>query len=317
LDAIQHAFNLILERGEKAFQSEYQNDPQIDAIGGGWTPVNLHNRAGAEPALEVPDWAVKQTAFIDVQGEALFYLVCAWSQTFQGQVIDYGIWPKQRGGLCLLSELTDTLSDAGEGGIESKLKAGLENCCGELLERYNLDALGIDANWGKSTDVVYSIALNMARQKVHACHGRYFAASAIPLNAGKQKVGTQRGHHWQRVLDGRRSRIIFDSNAWKTILYSRLTTPLGDPGALSVFSGFDHWLLSEHFAAENPVEVFARGTKKEEWKQRPGKDNHWFDCAVGAAMLASFSGCNVPSWGKGDTIRRVSFAERQQAQAKK
>jgi len=320
LDSYQHAYNLLLERGRKAFFSEYQNDPQIDDIQTGGAKFDLYSRGGAESELAgvVPEWAVKQTAFIDVQGEALFWMVAGWSQDFRGHVIDYGIWPKQRGGLCLLANLTDKLSDSMEGGgLEAKLKNGIENCAGYLLEKYNLDALGIDANWGMSTDTVYAVAQNMARQRVYACHGKFYSASAVPLNGGKQRVGVQRGHYWQKVIEGAKTRIIFDSNAWKSLIIARLQTAVGDPGALTVFSGFDHWLLNDHFHAEYAVEVFARGIRKDEWKQKPGADNHWFDCIVGAAALASYSGCNVPSWGDGSRVRRVSFAERQAAQQQK
>ena len=310
LDAIQHCWNLKLLIGEKEFEAEYNNNPQHDDDRK-LLDFTMLARVGAFAQWLLPHWAIKNTCFIDVQGEALFYVGASWAQDFTGHVHEYNIWPRQRAGLVRLSELTDPLSEH-PGQQTARIYEGLKNLIGFLRGKVNYDAIGIDANWGVSTDTVYKVAFELAGSNVHACHGRFYGASSAPLNGGKPKIGEQRGYYWKRIIEGPRTRILFDANSWKDTLLSSLMTPLNDGGALTVYSGpvDDHQLIDEHAHSEYFVEVWARGNKKNEWKQTPGVDNHWWDGMVGASMLASFCGCSVPSWGS-DRAKPVSFAEMQ------
>jgi hypothetical protein len=73
----------------------------------------------------------------------------------------------------------------------------------------------------------------------------------------------------------------------------RLRTPEGAAGCLRLFAALPelHKMLADHLTAEFPVEVARTGGRKvEEWKQRPGRDNHLFDCFVGCAVAASIGG---------------------------
>jgi hypothetical protein len=50
-------------------------------------------------------------------------------------------------------------------------------------------------------------------------------------------------------------------------------------------------LIADHITAEAPIQTVGRGRKVDEWKLRgPGRDNHWLDCIVGAAVAASMNG---------------------------
>jgi len=67
------------------------------------------------------------TAFIDVQGKALYWMACAWSDGFSGSVIDYGTEPDQKGGPTRLREISRRLQEAAPGtGMEGAIAAGLE-----------------------------------------------------------------------------------------------------------------------------------------------------------------------------------------------
>jgi hypothetical protein len=52
-------------------------------------------------------------------------------------------------------------------------------------------------------------------------------------------------------------------------------------------------MLTEQLAAEYPVRVEARGRTVDEWRLIPGRDNHWLDCLVGAAVGASVAGVSA------------------------
>jgi len=310
--AIQHAMNLKLQ-GEAAFWAEYQNEPlpeasvadddllTADAIA---TKVNGHARR------EIPIGCTKLTMFIDVQGKALFWLVAAWEDDFTGCVVDYGTEPDQRlppGTYFTLRDIQSTLSDATpRAGLEGAIYAGLERLIEATVARewrrddgamIRIDRCLIDANWGASTDVVYQFC----RQSQHAgivmpSHGRYVGASSIPFSEYRRKRGDRVGLNWRvPTITGRRAvrHVVFDTNYWKSFVHARLTVPMGDPGSLALFGRTPavHRLLADHLVSEYRVRTEGRGRVVDEWKLRlDGQDNHWFDCAVGAAVAASMEG---------------------------
>jgi len=47
-------------------------------------------------------------------------------------------------------------------------------------------------------------------------------------------------------------------------------------------------MFADHMASETPVTVECNGVLFEEWKCIPNRDNHFFDCVVGASVAASF-----------------------------
>jgi len=69
-------------------------------------------------------------------------------------------------------------------------------------------------------------------------------------------------------------------------------------------------MLAEQWSAEYPVRVEARGRTVDEWRLIPGRDNHWWDCIVGAAVAASFIGVSaVGAESKPATARKVITRE--------
>jgi hypothetical protein len=96
LTAIQHAWNLRIDRGESAFQAEYQNAPLADDI----SSEKLDKRSLAARVLTLPRGVVPLahqtlTAFIDVQDKLLYWLIASWGESFGGHVVAYGTYPDQ------------------------------------------------------------------------------------------------------------------------------------------------------------------------------------------------------------------------------
>ena len=56
----------------------------------------------------------------------------------------------------------------------------------------------------------------------------------------------------------------------------------------------DHYLLSEHFTAEQSKPIVYDGSAGVTWEARPGRDNDWFDTLVGNCVAASMLGVCVP-----------------------
>lgn len=332
--ALQHAMNLRCDRGEAAFASEFQNDPlpeqtsNLDLL----TSGEVAGKINGHPQREIPLQAEHLTAFVDVQQGVLWWLVAAWQSNFTGYVVDYGTWPDQRRAYFVLRDAKDTLqSRFPSDGLERQLFAGLERLAAELLARdyrredgaaMRVSRCLVDANWGASTETVYQFCrASPHSQQLMPSHGRYVGASGNPFAEYSKKPGDQIGVNWRvPALGGKRSirHAVYDTNFWKSFLLARLKSPLGTPGCLSLNSGRDHGMLSDHLTSEVPVRVTARSRTVDEWQLLPGRDNHWLDAAVGCCVAASMLGCETTGAEKPTHRVRKTYsqAEIEAAQAK-
>lgn len=333
LSAVQNAMNLRIDRGDSVFFAEYQNEPIPDEIATSeqLSADDVLRRLNGRKRREVPNSCTTLTAFIDVQDSALYWMVVAWEPTFGGFVIDYGTWPDQKRDYFVHRDVKRSLASATPkaAGFEGQLYAGLESLVGEMVQREyrrqdgtvaRISRCPIDANDGDHTETVFQFC----RQTQHGSivipsHSKYYGAAGTMWHQVKGQKGDRMGLHW-KIPAGRGRRevryTIWDANWWKTFTAKRLLTAIGDTGALTLWGtkGEPHQMLAEHLTAERPIRVAAKGRECDEWKpKRPGLDNHWWDCLVGAAMAASMEGCVLPSvGGEHKPVRkRVSFAEMQ------
>jgi len=309
--AVQHAMNLKLQ-DEAAFFAEYQNEPLAKdaSTDDDLKAEQIAAKGNGLERGEIPISANHLTLFIDVQQNVLFFVMAAWEEDFTGYVIDYGTYPDQQRQYFSLRDAQRTLAQVTRtAGLEGSIYAGLENLTNLYLSRafrrddgaeLKIDRCLVDANWGTSTDVVYQFC----RQSPHAAllmpsHGRYVGASSNPFSEYKRKLGDRLGHNWRMPnVRGKRAvrYVLFDSNYWKSFVYARLATAMGDAGCLSLFGRDEHQhrLFAEHLTAEYRIRTEGRGRTVDEWKLRPERsDNHWFDGIVGCAVAASIQGSTL------------------------
>jgi hypothetical protein len=317
LSALQHAWNLRIDRGESAFQAEYQNSPLADDI----ASDKLDKRALQARALPakrgiIPLSHNALTAFVDVQEKLLFWLIASWSESFGGHVVAYGAYPDQAVSFFEAKYAKRTLTSAAKGSSqEGAWYAGFgkvaEMILGSEWKREDgmamrVSHMMIDANYGASTQVVRNF-----------CRQSPFAAQLIPshgkgVGASRQALSDVGSKHDRVGLQWRLGRVgtatnqksaIYDTNFWKTFVAARLRMQMGDPEAITLHAG-DHELLIEHLTAEFPVRTEAKGRVVDEWQSRPGADNHWWDCVVGAAVAASIAGVNPAASEAGGRQRK-------------
>lgn len=329
VSAIQHAMHLYC-RDQRAFFSEYQNRPlpldagavaelKADEVAG---RLNRHARG------TVPAWASKLTAFVDVQQDLLYWAVCGWQDGFGGAVVDYGSWPDQRREYWTLADARPTLSDAtGVGSLEGSLWAGLTKLAEQLLGRAWPTAGGaslrverclVDAGWGQTTDLVR----RWCRESPHAAvlmpsKGMGLGASSNPMSDWPKRPGERRGLNWllPAPKPGEGRLVLFDANWWKSFAVARLMQPMGEHAAMTLW-GDDaraHRMFADHLVSEYRVRTEGRGRKVDEWKLKPGNDNHLWDCTVGCCVAASEQGVRLAELpdAKAPERRRVSYAELQ------
>ena len=305
--AIQNAMNLMI-RDKASFFSEYQNEP-LDVYDSSdtMTAAEIADKINGVARGIVPSDCTILTAMIDVQQDALYWMVCGWTSGFSGGIVDYGIFPDPGTNYIALNKLRKTLgSESGNASVEGSILWGLNGVADLILNRpwsiegggeMHIDLCMIDANWHQSTDTVYAFCRRDSNAaNLLPSHGRFVRASSPRISEREPKRGERRGQEWYipRMKNGKVcQRVMFDTNHWKTHVHNRLAVPIGDPGCLSLF-GTDrkiHRLVGEHLTAEYKVPVEANERKVDEWHLRPEKpDNHYFDCLVGAAVAASIRG---------------------------
>jgi hypothetical protein len=302
--AIEHAYNLRIDRGEAAFFSEFMNAPLTPALEASAVDRDaIRARAIGLARGVMPTGHTTITAAIDVQEKLLFWLVASWGPGFSGHVVAYGSHPDQPQAIYSAGHAKRTLSMAHPGGgFEATLLAGLTKLVDTLVGRdwkredgtkQRIEQVVIDANWGRSTQVVREFA----RRHAHAAtlipaHGRGGGPTSRPIHDGKRKPGERIGPGWKLGTVGGQRGALFDADFWKSYVAGRLTTAIGDPGDLTLHKG-EHELLVEHLTAERPVSVTARGRTVDRWQLLPGRENHFLDCLTMAAVGASIAGVNA------------------------
>lgn len=319
LSAIQHAYNLQLDRGPAAFAAEYQNEPLRPELATGTLDAAtlrariINVRRGTVPAAHST-----LVAAIDVQERLLFWTVCSWGAAFSGHVVAYGSHPEQPSSIFSAGNAKRTLAMIHRGGgFEATLLAGLRHLVDELLAREwpredrgtaRVQSIVIDANWGRSTTTIREFTRrHPSAAMLHPAHGRGIGAASRPLHDGRRRPGERVGPGWRLTTIGNQRGLLFDANHWKTYLAGRLQTAVGDPGALTFHAG-DHDLLLDHLTAEQPLAVTARGQTVDEWKLLPGRENHYLDCVTMSAVAASIAGVEAAGAGAtGRPRRRVEI----------
>jgi hypothetical protein len=334
LSALQYAWDLRIDRGEAAFGAEYQNEPVPETRGASSAiePEVVISRACRTPRGIVPSEATVVTAGIDVQGSVIYWLACAWTDAGRGWVIDYGTVPEQSGIRLELAEIATPLSSLlPDGTAEERISLG----CKLAIERVSqdwrtetggslrIDRILIDAGWGQQTGTVRSV-VKASRAPVNSSKGFAIGAKhSTRIGEGRRRPGERVGLNW-RMTDAVRSglgvrEVQFDSNWWKGWVANRFGTVAGVTGSIELCGDSPadlrrHRRLAEQLAAEECVEVEARGRRVSEWMlRRPGLDNHLFDCLVLSSVAANIAGVRIrdadPRGVREAEVEEVSLAD--------
>jgi hypothetical protein len=326
VSAIQSAFNLKF-RDPLTFEAEYQNSPP-EGIKAAATlkPEDVIKRTNGLNRGTAPAETIKITAFTDVHDAALYWGVCGWAVdstgAVSGSLLDYNTYPDQGKSYFTLREIVDsgkTLAGCAPGsGKEGSVYAGLQALAAQLFSRqYQREdgaILPID-KWlidiGYLPKVVHQFIRSSGRAGIiMGSRGVGIGASSKPMSQYSRKQGEQLGDNWlipkPTAIELRHVR--FDSNAWKTWLHDRLSTPVADRGALTIFGIHpgDHRLLADHLCAEFPTPVEGQGRKLNEWRPLPNRDNHYLDVLVGNSVAASMCGVGNVMLPRRKPIRRTN-----------
>lgn len=302
--AIQHAYNCLIDDGAEVFASEFQQQPiRVEDGKRHLDHGSIVTKANGLKAGIVPQSATTVTAFVDVQLDVLYWMVCGWGGSFDGHVVGYGVFPSQPTNSLALSDMKSTMQMAYPGrGPEAAIRAGLDVLTTQIANRewhredgatLRTDKILVDSgNW---TSQVYEFCRRSPLAGLlQASKGQPIVAKNVPMDLYKPREGEVLGDHWviAPIAKNKSQRLLrIDTNYWKSFLRDRILTAPGDAGCLSLF-GDDrsHDDLAMQWTAEYSTRTSGQGRDLEEWSAWPGRDNHLWDCLVGSAVAASMQG---------------------------
>lgn len=99
--------------------------------------------------------------------------------------------------------------------------------------------------------------------------------------------------HIASVAGWRVPLVDIDADYWKTWLHSRLQTPEGKPGALTLFNGADHFTYAKHMTAEKKVEEFVAGKGAVTRWEAISRNNHYLDSTCLACVAGHIAGVRL------------------------
>lgn len=176
-----------------------------------------------------------------------------------------------------------------------------------------LDRLGVDANWGPTTDEVYqAIRESPYRDRLIPKHGLGIAAkSARRMEEQKITAPDRGGLGWRLIRNPASLKrglpyLNVDANRWKTFAEKRLQVTPGGAGSLRINgqptrSGGEvqiserYQLLADHWTSERCVMVEALGRTAPEWDNPRRFDNEWWDNLYNCYAMANVIGVREPT----------------------
>lgn len=307
LDALEYYMTRWCDN-ERAFYSEQQNQPLEAGSGAVKLPAKAIARKlnGFSRGI-IPENTAKITAGIDVHGDLLYYVVCAWRADFTGYVVDYGTFPEQKrkyfqkndGGLdTLKSEFPELTADGRlQRGLTflfrllADMKFAHEGT--DALANRAIDRILVDQGW--KPEVVENATRAVDPRLIVPAKGQAVLAKTRPMAQWPRRNGRIFGWHIidEKPPKGSLRLFLHDANYWKTKAHEALSLEPGEVGSLSLFGydAADHRMFSEQLSAEIAKLVEYGANRVVEWSPNVNRpDNHFFDALVENFVAASSLG---------------------------
>jgi phage terminase large subunit GpA-like protein len=240
----------------------------------------------------VPPDARLLTCGIDLGKYLAHWVIVAWSEGATGHVVDYG-----------RLEIAST-----DLGVEKAILLALREFHEQMKEgfpvhdapeqRLPLQLMWIDA--GYMTDVVYNFVREHPGRWILPAVGRGAAQQRQqwynrPTSTGSVVKHIGEGFHIN-LLEGSSTYLAeVDADHWKTWVHQRLATPIGQPGAMTLYAAqpSEHLSFAKHLTAETKTEEFVAGRGVVTKWERIRKQNHWFDALYNACALGHYGGVRL------------------------
>ena len=329
LSGLQLAMDLFF-RSRAAFMAEYQNAPEKDDDElEKLSADNVVAKVNGLARRQVADGREKITCHVDIHDKLLYWTVCAWSQGFSGQIIDYGTWPRQKRRHFAMRNVRTTLQSTAPPGcadLDAAILHGLRTLTDDLLTRVYrrvdgaamyMDLLGIDIGY-KEDLVKQLLQISEHAARIQPMRGEGIGPEKKPISEYRRGRGVVIGDHWwSPPVKGTNQvrHVHVDTNYWKSFVHRRLAIPLGGRGCLSMWGKEKdrerHRYWAEMIAESEYFErTEGRGRVVDVWSHMPHKpDNHGFDNLVANATLAARLGITAADAAPRAKRKKVKLSE--------
>jgi phage terminase large subunit GpA-like protein len=260
----------------------------------------LARRVGRWPRGLVPPEAQHLTAAIDLGKYLTHWIVVAWSEGASGHIVDYGrieVATDDMGVEKALLVAMRQFRDLIKGGWPVAEAAGESSAADEQSDRMRLQSVWIDA--GYMTEVVYQFCQETGKP-FHPAVGRGAAQQRRqwynrPTSTGSIVKHIGEGFHINLLKRPKRHLVEVDADHWKTWTHQRLSTPLDQPGTMTLFQAppNEHLALAKHLTAERKTEEFVAGKGVVTKWERVRRQNHWFDALYNACAAGHLVGARL------------------------
>ena len=293
------------ENAEKEMQQFYWAVPHEPSITD-TTPLEAYQivkRTTAEHRGQVPTDTEWLTIGIDLGKWRTHWAAIAWTTQPRCHVVDYGVIEV----------------DSEHLGVERATMATLRDFRDRVASgwlRPNDTPLTPDAVWidsGYMTDVVYEFCKesgDLFRPTKGHGTGQQNVRYSRPKTKGALIRQIGEGYHISRLRKQRINLVEIDADQWKTWVHQRLSCPVIEPGAMTLYAGGDHLAFAKHLTAERKIEEFivGRGTVVK-W-EAIRKQNHWLDAVSLACVAGHFCGVRLiddaPGEGQGEAVLKAT-----------
>lgn len=320
ISALQHAMNILIDKGPNTFWAECQNKPlRPTSVSTLEITREVGSRTSGYDKNVIPLDASHLVFGVDVHDELLYYTVAAVANDFTGNILSYGTFPEQTTSHFNLRSAKQTLSkhyrlSKGE-DAERAIELGVEEIVGKLLHSdwRNVNGDPIRVSCGlvdvgyKSTEVANALRrLLPASQVVLMSRGIGIGPTKKPMpeydtSPGKViKAGPDPSYpRWILPTNGRDGslyQVQFDANFWKDTLAARLVQT-SRVGRWQLYGNekTDHSHYTSHLISETVNQVTANGRTVNMWENTSvDRQNHWWDTTVLCAIAASLCGAVLP-----------------------
>ena len=230
------------------------------------------------------------TAAIDIGKYLLHWVVVSWGDNATGHVVEYG--------------RTEVASD--DLGVEQAIFVALKQFRDQVAQGWVLagntspkipDLVWIDA--GYMSEVVYAFCRQEGR-RYRPSIGRGAAQQHRqwynrPTQTGSIVKLIAEGFHINWLPAEKVFLSEVDADHWKTWVQQRLSTPMGQPGAMTLYQALpnEHLALAKHLTSEKKVEEFVAGKGVVTKWERLRRQNHWFDALYNACAAGYLCGARL------------------------
>ncbi len=243
------------------------------------------------PRGVVPSSAKQLTLAADLGKYLVHWIAVAWSPGAAGHIVDYGRLEVASQDLGVEQALLITLRELADLAREGWPVGSADG------EHMAPRQCWVDA--GYMTPVVYSFCRETGKRFAPAIgrgaaqqHRQWYNR---PTQTGSIVKQIGEGFHINWLPTDKLYLVEVDADHWKSWVHQRLATPVGSPGAMSLFraSPQEHLALAKHLTAETKTDQFVAGKGVVVKWERLRRQNHWLDALYNACAAGYYCGARL------------------------